>query len=269
MTKTAEGLLEATRVVPRLVMRDATRTEADVQSDVRALLLNGGLDLDDEDIQVRLEAQAGDGRRIDVEAGFTVIEVKKDLRPASIVPEAIVQLGGYVSQRVAQFHQRYVGVLTDGLDWRLYHPEPDGTLREVSRLQLNESEPDTARLLAWLGAVLATEQHVAPTPTEVDRRLGAESPGHALDPRDPSRLVEHVEGRPAGPNQAGTLGSTLDDGVWVAFRGRRRTVPESHLPRVDRWRHRARSRRHLFGDAGTAGCRCWYAVLASGRSRSC
>lgn len=181
MTRTAEGLLESSRIVLRLVTRDATRTEADVQSDVRALLLNGGLDLEDDDIQVRLEAQAGDGRRIDVEAGFTVIEVKKDLRPASIVPEAIVQLGGYVRQRVAQFHQRYVGVLTDGLDWRLYHPEPDGTLSEVSRLQLNESEPDTSRLLAWLGAVLATEQHVAPTPTEVDRRLGAASPGHALD----------------------------------------------------------------------------------------
>lgn len=181
MSRTVEQAVEATRVVARLVDRDSQRSEADVQADVRGLLLNGGLDLEDSDIQVRLEAQAGGRRRIDVEIGFTVIEVKKDLRPASEIPDAIPQLSDYLRRRTDQFGQRYVGILTDGVDWLLYHLQPDATLAEVARLHMSESEPDAERLLAWLGAVLATEQHVAPTPEEVDRRLGAASPGHALD----------------------------------------------------------------------------------------
>jgi hypothetical protein len=44
-----------------------------------------------------LEAAVGGGRRIDIEVGYTVIEVKKDLRAAGTKAEAIVQLTGYVA----------------------------------------------------------------------------------------------------------------------------------------------------------------------------
>ena len=39
----------------------------------------------------------------------------------------------------------------------------------------------TRNLLSWLGAILATEDALTPSPGEVERRLGAESPGDALD----------------------------------------------------------------------------------------
>ncbi|HEY9468363.1 MAG TPA: hypothetical protein VIQ76_01980, partial [Propionibacteriaceae bacterium] len=107
-------------VVGRLAARDRLRSEATVQADVRQLLLTGGLGLADHDLEVGLETQVGDRRRIDVEVGYTVIEVKRDLRPAGVLKAAEPQLAGYVAARCEQTGQRYVGVLTDGADWRAY-----------------------------------------------------------------------------------------------------------------------------------------------------
>ncbi len=157
-----------------------SRTEADIQSDVKVLLLTGDLDLEDDDLDVRLEAQAGGQRRIDVEVGFAVIETKKDLRRAGILTDAVEQLRGYVQHRTDTTGQRYVGVLTDGHDWHLYTLGRDGALVLASTLELRSLE-DGDRLLSWLSTVLATTHNVKATPEEIDRRFGANSPAHELD----------------------------------------------------------------------------------------
>lgn len=114
-----EGWLQD--LVDRLADRDRVRAEAVVQADIRQLLLAGGLGLAEHDLDVDLETPVPGRRRIDVEVGFTVIEVKKDLRSAAVVRDAIKQLAGYVASRSEQTGQRYVGILTDGTDWRAYH----------------------------------------------------------------------------------------------------------------------------------------------------
>ena len=76
-------------IVKNLANREAKRTEADIQAGIRDLLLQASLDLDDEDLDVKLESQLGDRRRIDVEVGSVVIEVKKDLRKAKILADAL------------------------------------------------------------------------------------------------------------------------------------------------------------------------------------
>ena len=58
-----------------------------MQSDIRLLLLSGGLGLAEHDLEVELETPVPGRRRIDIEVGFTVIEVKKDLRSASVVKD--------------------------------------------------------------------------------------------------------------------------------------------------------------------------------------
>jgi hypothetical protein len=68
-------------LIAKLADRDGARTEADVQADVRQLLLEGQFNLGE---KVLLERQVGDRRRIDVEVGCTVIEVKKDLRVGNV-----------------------------------------------------------------------------------------------------------------------------------------------------------------------------------------
>lgn len=169
-------------LVTRLANREAPRSEADVQSDVRALLLWGGLDLTAAGvIAVDLETPAGMRRRIDVEAGCAIVEVKKDLRVGSVAETAVDQLAGYVFQRIDETGLRFVGILTDGADWRLYHADPDGSLALADSFSARPGHTDVERLLVWLEAVLATRTVVPPTPHEIERRLGASSSAFALD----------------------------------------------------------------------------------------
>jgi hypothetical protein len=112
------------QLIVRLADRRAGRTEANVQSDLHMLLTAAPLQLDDRHLQeIVLESPAGQRRRIDVEAGFTVFEVKRDLRSGNVRADAVEQLAGYVSARTHDTGQRYVGVLTDGAEWHLYHLE--------------------------------------------------------------------------------------------------------------------------------------------------
>lgn len=173
--------------LPGLARQLASRAggaEANIQAHIQTLLLYGGLNLGEDDlVTVELEAQAGGGRRIDVETGLTVIEVKRDLRPGNVLEEATKQLGEYVRGRTEQLGQRYVGILTDGADWRLYHLAPGG-LEEVSRFELTPASADAEALTVWLEGALATVDAIQPTPREIERRLGARSSAHALDYAD-------------------------------------------------------------------------------------
>jgi SAM-dependent methyltransferase len=162
----------------RLVNKDGgVRSEATIQSDVRMLLLDRELGLAD----VQLETQVGDAhKRIDVEVGCTVIEVKRTLASPAALAAATTQLTGYVVSRQSEMGQRYVGILTDGAMWVAFH-EVDGELSEAARHQAAAGEAGAAPLLRWLEGVLATKTAVPPTPEEIHDRLGADSSSHALD----------------------------------------------------------------------------------------
>lgn len=163
-------------VVRRLATRSATRSEATIQADVRALLLAAGLGLD----EVHLETQVGDGRRIDVEVGFAIVEVKKDLRAESAVAAAVDQLAGYVKAREAQSGQRYLGVLTDGCIWLAYQLQGEALVASTA-LTLSSSRPDVMALRFWLEGVFATATAVPPVPAQIIARLGAGSASYAID----------------------------------------------------------------------------------------
>jgi SAM-dependent methyltransferase len=184
------------QIAGRLASGSAGRTEADIQSDVRKFLLDAPLDLGGADlVDVALERQAGGGRRIDVEAGCAAIEVKKSLRSPAVLADAVEQLTGYVRQRTAELGQRYVGVLTDGQTWLLYHLRPDATLARVDELSVTSAE-DAPALSAWLEVVLATTDQITPTPREILRRLGAGSPGFDLDLADLRALYASCRDHP-------------------------------------------------------------------------
>jgi hypothetical protein len=72
-----------------------------IQADVRRLLIEAPLGLDEDQVVV-LEAPDEGRRRIDVEVGYTVIEVKKDLRVGRVRADAEVQLAGYVQTRTLE-----------------------------------------------------------------------------------------------------------------------------------------------------------------------
>ena len=104
----------------RIAKRDASRAEATLQADIRQFILSADLNIDANDISeeaqtVSMESQLGDGsrRRIDVETGTTVIEVKRNLRIGSVLADGEKQLGQYVATdtRDAVFRRAGVGAV--------------------------------------------------------------------------------------------------------------------------------------------------------------
>lgn len=186
------------KAVSRLASR-AAATESDIQGDIRALLLYGGLNLDDDDISIVSEAQAGGGRRIDIEAGYTIIEIKKG--PLASKPNekavAVEQLGDYLTLRTVKTGQRYNGMLTDGVSWFLYHRGPDGSLTQVDEMALDPQNPNSERLTVWIEGVLATAQQITPTPHEVEQRLGYRSPGYLLELAELRNLYDQCASQPS------------------------------------------------------------------------
>ncbi|WP_435746012.1 N-6 DNA methylase [Microbacterium sp. PMB16] len=166
--------------VNRLASREV-RAENEIQADVYGLLTVGGLDLTTEQV-ARTEVGTGDGtrRRIDVAIGHVTIEVKRDLRTAGILADAETQLAGYVRNRIEVTGADCAGIITDGTEWNLYRLQGD-VLERTAILTLTGTAADTDRLVAWLEAILATQSQVDPTPEEIVRRLGADSPAHLYD----------------------------------------------------------------------------------------
>lgn len=183
-----------------------------MQSDLHTLLTAAPLDLGAHDLEdIVLESPAGQRRRIDVEVGFTVFEVKRDLRVGNVRHDAVVQLAGNVQSRTHDLQQRYVGVLTDGAEWHLYHLIR-GDLTHISSHLVDPTTPDVDALCIWLEGVLGTAEKITPTPLEIERRLGSTSPSHALDfaqLADPS-LAEAVE------HLTQTAGAAVDHGAPIS-----------------------------------------------------
>ncbi len=181
----------------RLCDRQATRTEADIQADVRAFILGAPFSLDEGDVLlVSLETPVGDKRRIDIEVGSTVIEVKRDLRRGRVRVDAVDQLAGYVQTKADQTGLRYVGVLTDGVEWRCYHLA-GSELSEVSKFELTRGASQLEELTIWLEGILATTRGIAPTASEIFTRLGASSSAHKLDRSTLALLYEQNRDAPS------------------------------------------------------------------------
>jgi len=183
-------------IVARLLDRDTSRSEATIQSDVRQLLLVSPFELQEDNLDAPLEIQVGGGRRIDIEIGLTVIEIKRDLRRPSAKTDAIKQLADYVTIRCNDLNQRYSGLLTDGLDWYAYHLAKENELVEVSHFELTSAPAEIENFIVWLDGFLATRQELKPTPREIERRLGAKSSAHALDRVTIATLYQHNKDRP-------------------------------------------------------------------------
>jgi len=164
-------------LLSRIASRDPSRSEATLQADVRQLVLDAPLSLKADDlVTADLETPVGVRRRIDIEVGSCLIEIKRDLSAGTVLPDAIDQLPGSPPSRQNETGCRYVGILTDGADWRCLNlpggPEA-GPPHEVSRHLLSANQPDAEAFLIWLEGVLATARDVPATPREIERRLGA------------------------------------------------------------------------------------------------
>ncbi len=183
-TRDASLLTIANEGTSRALLRrlaDRTRrNEAMVQADVRQLLLTGGLGLDESHLSAALPSQTEDRRRIDIAIGNTAIEVHKDLRDRTVLYNAMQSLYTYLAARSQRVGERYVGVLTDGVDWHVYQCL-DGSLSEALSMTNDPASQSSGDLLVWLEAILTTGKRIKPSPGEIKQRLGAGSPSYRLD----------------------------------------------------------------------------------------
>ncbi len=122
-------------------------------------------------------------------------------------------------QRTQTLGERYVGILSDGAEWHLYRLTPLGTLQEVGEtLDLQPSNPDVDQLLVWLESVLATGQQIIPTPTEIEQRLGADSPSHRLEYADLFSLYEANQSHPSVITKRELWAKLLTTALGTRFR---------------------------------------------------
>src|SRR5262245_4374993 len=106
-------------LLAQIAKRDSARSEATLQADIRQLVLIAPLSLSAENVVTAdLETPVGIRRRIDIEVGSCLIEVKRDLAAGNVLADAIEQLADYLTSRQNETGCRYVGILTDGSDWR-------------------------------------------------------------------------------------------------------------------------------------------------------
>ena len=118
--------------------------------------------------EVRLPEIRG---RVDTVFGATVFEYKSDLRREE--GDVLARLPDYLRERERQTGRRYLGVATDGAEWRAYELR-EGALHEVGRrLPLDANNPDA--LLGWLEPALADRDDLAPEPAAVQGALGRHS----------------------------------------------------------------------------------------------
>jgi hypothetical protein len=108
--------------------------------------------------------------RVDALLGRTVFEIKSDLvRERS---DAEKQLSGYLPQREAETGQRFVGIATDGAEFRVYMVR-DGRLDALGQFRPKVSEP--RGLLGWLESVVALNDEIPPDVVSIQRELGRHS----------------------------------------------------------------------------------------------
>ncbi len=203
-------------LIARLATPHATaRSEADIQSDIRLLLLGREFELD----APKLEDQVADGsrRRIDIAAGATVIEVKKSLDSEAAASDYIAQLAGYVRTRTEQNGSRYNGILTDGQHWWLFETDPaDGEFKRQSTFELTSPERASG-LVGWLQAVLATHSNVKPRQETIERYLGAESPAYEQDIAYLKGLYHQVADDPTVQLKRGLWARLLRSALGTGF----------------------------------------------------
>jgi SAM-dependent methyltransferase len=149
-------------------------------ANIRQLLLIGDLGLTPNDLARDHTADSGEYSRIDIEAEYAVIEVRKDLSVRGVRKSAEAELGAYLITRGRQTSQRYVGIITDGTEWRLYM-SLDGAFHKLGSITAESPDTRVNRLLRWIESAIASGREIEPTPGEIVGRLGVDSPSYALD----------------------------------------------------------------------------------------
>lgn len=164
-----------------LLTRHAEQRRSIVADQLVQFILSCDIGIRQEDLISKYEGKSADRCCVEVETACVIFEVVDSLALDEAVRAGERRLSRYLSSRSRAKLQRYIGVLTDGTNWYTYHRVND-KLRRVfgATLTLDPMVAGPEQLRTWLEALLATEQHLTPTPREIVLKLGAHSPSYAM-----------------------------------------------------------------------------------------
>ena len=175
---------ERAALVRRLAKRRRSRTQAELEADVEKLLLMDDLGVAECDLD------ASESGLLEVRTALVALALRNDLRIEGVLPEAEEQMRRLIIKRKRR-SKWYVGVLTDGAEWHLYHLAGDNFRRVPNASYFVDSNTvDTEGLFAWLEAILATAENIKPTPDEISRKLGSTSPSYLLGKLELAAIYE-------------------------------------------------------------------------------
>ncbi|MGQ4892092.1 MAG: N-6 DNA methylase [Candidatus Njordarchaeia archaeon] len=118
-----------------------------------------------------------------------ILEVKVDLKRELKTAEE--ELKNYLSAKAVE-GENYIGIATDGLEWRSYILEK-GELKEISVFKVNDNAED---FVVWLDAYFLTKRGVKPSAEDLQIKFGLESPTFREFLRDFRELFEEVKNKP-------------------------------------------------------------------------
>lgn len=163
----------------QLVDRAYTSNLPLLRAAIRQLLLSQDLGLYEYQIVTSMPPPIdGQQHRLEVDVAHTTIDIRPDLRRPTVLQAAEIALQSSLAPRGDNLGQRRIGILTDGVDWRVYL-SCHGRFQHAASLRTAAEGADA--LMSWLEAILATGGPIEPTPAEITRRLGASSPSYKLD----------------------------------------------------------------------------------------
>jgi len=124
---------------------------------------------------------------VDALLGDLLIEFKRDINTE--LGSNIEQLQNYMRE-MPELH-RYVGMLTDGIDFRTFVLDDSEDLREVDQVTISNSEPDAVYL--WFDAYLFSSTNIEPTADDIVQRFGVRSPTFQLVQQTLTRLLNEIQ----------------------------------------------------------------------------
>ena len=124
---------------------------------------------------------------IDALFGDLLIEFKRNIK--TTLGSNIDQLRDYM-RNMPDSH-RYVGMLTDGINFRTYVLDEVGEAKEIGRFNITSADTDTVYL--WLDSYLFSRTNIEPTSDDIVQRFGVNSPTFQLVNQTLSRLLSEIE----------------------------------------------------------------------------
>ena len=124
---------------------------------------------------------------VDALLGDLLIEFKRDIN--TDLGANIDQLVNYMRD-MPELH-RYVGMLTDGIEFRTYVLNEVEEAKEVDQFIITSVEADVAYL--WFDSYLFSRQNIEPTADDIVQRFGVKSPTFQLAQQTLTRLLSEIE----------------------------------------------------------------------------